>query len=155
EKARALLEPLAERVKDARSPASVERAAVLLNLAGVYWALGRPEQTVRLSGESLTLLNDYYGRLAPGLPEPQHLAVTHPLRNHLDSHLSLPRGERDPAAPAYAHALGWKGAVFALQQAQRDRRVLLSGERGKEAAALYDELQTASRRLAAAALSRP
>ncbi|HET6881608.1 MAG TPA: CHAT domain-containing tetratricopeptide repeat protein [Pirellulales bacterium] len=124
-----------------------EYAAALTNLASVHRAQGKNQEAAADFKKALNITRNFLNKTAASQSEQQQLATTQTARLYLDQYLSLMVGLPAPCDDLYSEVLAWKGAVSRRQQMMRAmRRALAEGD--PEIAGLYQELETAARRLA-------
>ena len=125
----------------------------LNNLASLRLALGQTGQARVLSEQSLDLTHGDLRLAASVQSERQQMAAVQAVRERLNLRLSLPDPEGPGPDASYRHVLLWKGAVFARQQHRRLFTRLLAADSRSEVRRLVEELEQATRLLAAVALA--
>lgn len=140
--------------KDALGAQHPAYATALANLAGARRALGKDAAAAEEYKQALSIIYKHLNATAVSQSEQQQLAMTHTARLYLDEFLSLMIGRSAPVDELYVEVLAWKGVVSRRQQTMREMRRALE-EANPEIAGLYQQLETAARRLAQRSHAEP
>lgn len=145
--AEALYRGTAKLRKESQGVSHPEYAAALANLADSCRALEKTAEAAAYYKQSLSIVNKHLIANAVSQSEQQQLTMMQNARQYLDKYCSLTIGLPAPRDELYAEVLAWKGAVSRRQQTLRKMRRAVEDE-NPEIAALYRELDAASRQLA-------